>query len=97
VDDYGNITLVGQQDGPYIALSESQILLDVRAWRPVVVAPVGVVPEVVAPEVVMPQLQSVLDEHHPDDEFESPDKEYEHDQEVSEVRREAHREVQVGD
>lgn len=71
VDDYGQIYLEPHTDGPYQAVSESQILLDAARWRPlpqVTSAPPA--PEVAAP--AMPQLQSVLDEHREDDEFTLP-------------------------
>ena len=88
VDDYGNITLTEQPDGPYLAISESQIVLDVRAWKvPVVVAPTEIV-VVPTEEVVMPQLQSVLDEHHADDEFEPPEEDDDGDVEVPPLRSE---------
>jgi|SRR5215471_39592 len=72
IDDTGRVTFVEQSAGPYVALSESQIVLDVRLWRPPPIParpPEAQPPE---PEPEMPQLAAVQEEHKPDDEFEMP-------------------------
>ncbi len=92
VDDYGQVYFTPNPDGPYQAVSESQILLDAARWRPIpVVAPL-VNPPAVVEAPPMPQLQSVLDEHREDDEFTLPGDMRDGDDEVPEVRPEDVRE-----
>jgi hypothetical protein len=88
VDDYGQIYFTEHPDGPYQAVSESQILLDAARWRPLpqVLPPVRPESEVAAP--AMPQLQSVLDEHREDDVFVKPGEIDNGGDEVSTVRQE---------
>ncbi len=89
IDDYGQVYFEPHPDGPYQAVSETQILLDAARWRPlpeVLTPSQAKPPEVEAPP--MPQLQSVLDEHREDDTFTLPGDMQDGDDEVPEVRRE---------
>lgn len=77
IDDLGNIRLELDPGGPYLALSESQLLLDAGRWRQ---APIGVImpaPPVIKEEVKhseTPRLDKLKTMHSDDDVYALPDR-----------------------
>ncbi len=92
IDDYGQVYFTPDSDGPYQAVSETQILLDAARWRPPPVVVSSVAPVAEAAPVPLPQLQSILDEHREDDEYTLPGELEDGRDEVPEVRQEDVRE-----